>query len=180
MYSPCTPQINQHMPWPLHIEGSLNRILPFLKGVTSFVITPQTWIWRATFFLNVYIYFFKQFNIIHVYAGEACCLGVLAPGHSGYEVRSTDLNLDLRWRALKKVMSLMTNATPGQSYNMQKSCIILGHREKERTGNWIKLKSNLRMLSFLYNYVHVYFLIRTILSSSLDTFRNKCFFLVCF
>ncbi len=58
MYSPCTPQINQHLQWPLHIGSSPNRILPFLKGVTSIVETPQTWIWGATFFLNIYI--FKQ------------------------------------------------------------------------------------------------------------------------
>ncbi len=57
MYSPCTPQINQHLQWPLHIGSSPNRILPFLKGVTSIVETPQTWIWGATFFLNI---FFKQ------------------------------------------------------------------------------------------------------------------------
>ncbi len=65
MYSPCTLQINQHLQWPLHIGSSPNRILPFLKGVTSIVETPQTWIWGATFFLNI-LYMLNKIYIHYI------------------------------------------------------------------------------------------------------------------
>ncbi len=45
IYSPCTPQITQHLQWPLHTGSSPNRFPPFLKGAKSIVVTPHTCIW---------------------------------------------------------------------------------------------------------------------------------------
>lgn len=66
-------------------------------------------------------------------------------------------------------MSLMTNATSRHTI-----CRIVAFPSGKGRMKEQEIKSNLKInCTFLYNYVRVYFLMRTILSSSLNSFRHK-------